>query len=189
MKRKTMNASLREKASFWARRVLSASRYCIIVAVICIFIAATILLVYGSFLTANIVTNWVSNPEVSSKGSKTLLLGLIELVDLFLLATVFYITSVGLYELFIAKLDLPDWLVIDSLDMLKDKLIGVVVVVLSVLFLGQIISWDGQRDLLGIGVAIASVIGTLTYFLNQKAKEHPSPLQRENTKSPQPEEE
>lgn len=45
------------------------------------------------------------------------------------------------------KIQLPDWLEIHTLDDLKDKLIGVIVVVLAVLFLGQIVAWDGQRDL------------------------------------------
>jgi uncharacterized membrane protein YqhA len=150
------------------KQILSASRYLIIIAVICIFLAATTLLIYGTFLTGDIILDLIATAKVSTKGSKALLLSLIELVDLFLLTTVLYIISVGLYELFIAELNLPPWLIITDLDMLKDKLIGVVIVVLSVLFLGQVISWDGQRDLLGFGAAIALVIGTLTYFLNQK---------------------
>jgi uncharacterized membrane protein YqhA len=150
------------------KQILSASRYLIIIAVICIFLAATTLLIYGTLLTGNIILDLIATAKVSTKGSKDLLLSLIELVDLFLLTTVLYIISVGLYELFIAELNLPPWLIITDLDMLKDKLIGVVIVVLSVLFLGQVISWDGQRDLLGFGVAIALVIATLTYFLNQK---------------------
>ena len=56
------------------------------------------------------------------------------------------------------------------LDDLKSKLIGVVVVVLGVLFLGQVIGWDGQRELLGYGAAIALVVAALTYFLSQQPK-------------------
>lgn len=98
--------------------------------------------------------------------SKTLVLGAIEVVDLFLLATVFFIISLGLFELFIDdSLDLPDWLEIKTIEDLKVKLVGVVIVVLAVLFLGQVVTWDGQRELLGYGVAIASVIGSLTWFL------------------------
>ena len=43
---------------------------------------------------------------------------------------------------------------------------GVVIVVLGVMFLGFVVAWDGTRDLLGIGVAIALVIAALTYFLS-----------------------
>ncbi|HSN46841.1 MAG TPA: YqhA family protein, partial [Casimicrobiaceae bacterium] len=114
---------------------------------------------------------------------------LIEIVDLFLLGTVFLIIALGLYELFISdKLDLPHWLVIRTLDDLKHKLIGVVVVVTAVLFLGQVVTWDGERDILGFGVAIAVVIAALTWFLATAAKKPgppkapdpgPAPGQRE----------
>ena len=87
-----------------------------------------------------------------------------------MLGTVIYIIAIGLYELFIDdQIQLPDWLEIHTLDDLKDKLIGVIVVVLAVLFLGQIVAWDGQRDLLSYGVSIALVIAALTYFLRGKA--------------------
>jgi uncharacterized membrane protein YqhA len=100
-----------------------------------------------------------------------LTLAFIEVVDVFLLGTIFYIVALGLYELFIEEgVGLPPWLVIRDLDDLKSKLIGVVIVVLGVLFLGQVVTWDGQRDLLRFGVAIAIVIIALTYFLGQRAK-------------------
>jgi uncharacterized membrane protein YqhA len=155
--------------------VIGASRYLIIIAVICIFIAAITLLVYGSVLTVQTVWETASKGQVSSKGAKALLLAFIELVDLFLLSTVMYITALGLYELFIHELPLPDWLVVTSLDTLKDKLIGVVIVVLAVVFLGQVITWDGDRDLLGYGAAIALVIATLAYFLKQKPEKLKQP--------------
>jgi hypothetical protein len=41
----------------------------------------------------------------------------------------------------------------------------VVLVVLAVLFLGHVVAWDGSRDLLGLGLAIAAVIAALTFFL------------------------
>lgn len=47
-------------------------------------------------------------------------------------------------------------------------LIGVVIVVLGVLFLGEVAAWDGERDLLRYGAGIALVIGALTYFLGQR---------------------
>ena len=40
--------------------------------------------------------------------------------------------------------------------------------VLAVLFLGQVVAWDGSRDLLGFGVATALMIAALTYFLSLK---------------------
>lgn len=154
-----------------ARRIISASRYLILIAVVAIFLIATALLIYGAAETYTLLNRLFSSGG-GGKGTKTLLLGAIELVDLFLLATVLYVIAVGLYELFIDdQLPLPEWLEIRNLDDLKQKLIGVVVVVMAVLFLGQLISWDGQRDLLGYGAAVALIIAALTFFTGQqKAK-------------------
>ncbi len=152
------------------RRFLAATRYIALIPSICIFLAGTALMVYGAIEAFQIMTHAFTE-EVSSKGAKTLLLASIELVDLFLLATVLYVIAIGLYELFIDdSLPLPHWLVIHDLDDLKEKLIGVVIVVLGVLFLGQVIAWDGTRDLLNHGGAAALVIAALSYFLSLKKK-------------------
>ena len=151
-------------------RIVAGSRYLIVVAVAGIFIASTALLVYGALQTYALAADAFGSP-ISGKGAKALVLAAIELVDLFLLATVMYVIAAGLYELFIDDtLPLPSWLEIHNLDDLKSKLIGVVVVVLGVLFLGQVIAWDGQRDLLGYGTAIALIVAALTYFLSQQPK-------------------
>jgi uncharacterized membrane protein YqhA len=152
-------------------RLIAGSRYLILFAVVAIFVAAVLLLLYGSVQTIQMIFETISGGSVSSKSAKALILTVIELVDLFLLATVLYVIAAGLYELFIDKaIPLPIWLEISDLDDLKDKLIKVVIVVLGVLFLGQAISWDGTRDLLGFGAAVALVITALTYFLSQKVR-------------------
>lgn len=150
-------------------RILASTRYLVIVPVVCIFVAAVGLQIYGAVGTFQAIGDAIAAGKVSSKGAKDLLLRFIELVDLFLLGTVLFVIAIGLYELFIDDtVPVPPWLEIHDLDDLKEKLIGVVIVVLGVLFLGQVISWDGQRDLLSPGAAIALVIAALTYFLSQK---------------------
>lgn len=151
-------------------KALGASRYLVILAVLGALLAAITLFVYGALETVQLVLTTISDGTVSRKGAKALVIEFIEIVDLFLLGTVLYIVSLGLYELFIdAEIRLPDWLTITTLDDLKNKLVKVVIVVLGVVFLGYVISWDGERDLLPIGAAIALVIAALTYFLNSKS--------------------
>ncbi|MBK6421456.1 MAG: YqhA family protein [Gemmatimonadetes bacterium] len=152
-------------------RALSGSRYLIIIAVLSTLVAATALLAYGAYETFAVLRGvWLADGS-GPKGAKGLILAFIELTDLFLLATVLYVIAIGLFELFVDdRLDLPNWLEIHDLNDLKDKLIGVVVVVMGVLFLGQVVTWDGQRDLLGYGVGIAAVIAALTWFSSQKPK-------------------
>lgn len=153
------------------KNILARSRYLILIAVAGAFLAATALLVYGAIEVIVLIQQTVAYGEVSQKGAKVLALAFIEMVDLFLLGTVFYIVALGLYELFIDDtLTLPHWLEIHDLDGLKNKLVGVVIVVLAVTFLGQVVTWDGTRDLLGFGAGIAMVIAALTWFLGSKGK-------------------
>lgn len=98
----------------------------------------------------------------------TLVVGFIEVADIFLLAVVLYIMSVGLYELFIDdNLPLPAWLVIHNLEDLKEKLVGVVIVVLAVFFLGRVIESEHPLDVLYLGGGISAVIASLAYFTSK----------------------
>lgn len=152
------------------QRFISTSRFLIIIPALGSFIAATTLLVYGAVKIVQLIGETLA-ADVSSKGAKTLALAFIETVDLFLLGVVLYIIALGLYELFVDdQLPLPAWLSIHTLDDLKNKLTSVVILVMGVLFLGQVVTWDGERDLLRYGGAIALVIAALTYFLSQRSK-------------------
>ncbi len=155
-------------------RLLSSSRYLIIIAVLGSFVASAALLIYGGIETVKTIFDLILAADFSSTGAKELTLTAIQLVDLFLLATVLYLIALGLYELFINDtIVVPDWLVIHSLDDLKEKLIGVIIIVMGVLFLGKLVAWDGKSDLLSPGLGIAAMISALTYFLSQKKKAKP----------------
>nr|WP_209019398.1 YqhA family protein [Chlorobaculum sp. 24CR] len=153
------------------QKLLSSSRYLVLIAVLGSFFAALTLLVYGGVSVFQIIADAIMHAEISGKTGKLLVLGFIEAIDLFLLGTVFFIISLGLYELFIDDtLPLPDWLVIHTLDDLKNKLIGVIVVVMAVVFLGHVIKWHGEQELIWLGGAIALVTAGLTYFVGSKKK-------------------
>jgi uncharacterized membrane protein YqhA len=152
------------------RPILNASRFLVIAAVLGSLAASMALFAYGAAETVVVIAETIAKGEISSKGAKVLALSFIEIVDLFLLGTVLLMIGLGLYELFIdSNLKLPEWLQIRTFDDLKYKLVGVVIVVLAVMFLGHVVAWDGSRELLGIGTAIALVIAALTYFLSGKS--------------------
>ena len=75
--------------------------------------------------------------DVVTQGTK-LKLTIVEIltaVDAILLGTVLLVIGYGLYELFIDEdLEVPLWLQVQDLDDLKSKLIGVVVAIISVIF-------------------------------------------------------
>jgi uncharacterized membrane protein YqhA len=93
------------------------------------------------------------------------------MIDLFLLGAVLYIVSLGLYELFIDdKLPTPSWLIVTNLNDLKSILIGVVVVLLAVTFLGYVVTWNGNSNILALGIAVGLVLLALGYLLGQGSR-------------------
>ena len=57
-----------------------------------------------------------------------------------------------------------------KIDDLKNKLIGVIVVVMAVVFLGHVVKWHGEQELIWLGGAIALVTASLTWFVGSKKK-------------------
>jgi uncharacterized membrane protein YqhA len=157
-------------------RLLAMSRYSIGISVVGTFLGATALLVYGVLethvLVRTVVGNWL--PGAAHSSDPPPLLAAVAAVDSFLVAVVLYFIAVGLYQLSFHPLPLPEWLVVHDLDELEDKLTQVVVVVLGIAFLGQAVTWDGHRDLLGYGAATALVIAALSFHLRRR-EATPSP--------------
>ena len=95
------------------------------------------------------------------------------MIDLFLLGTVLYIVAIGLYELFVDPgLPMPAWLRITTLDDLKERLLGVVGVLLAVTFLGSAVTWDGSANILALGLAVGVVLGVISLTIALLARAH-----------------
>jgi len=143
------------------------SRFVVGLPVIGLFVGAVTLVVLATVEVGRAVVHAIQG-DLSKKAA---VLEFIELADVFLLATVLYIMAMGLYELFIDDdVPVPAWLEIHTLDDLKEKLVGVVIVVLAVQFLGQVI---GETDALSLaykGGGVAAVIAALSYFLGKISK-------------------
>jgi uncharacterized membrane protein YqhA len=153
-------------------RFFSSSRYLVLLAVAGAFVAGTTMLAIGAVSVAQLISGLLLAGDFGSKAAKGLALGFIEAIDLFLLGTVFQIMALGLYELFIDDtIQLPHWLVIHTLDDLKHKLVGVMVVIMAVVFLSHVVNWHGEPEILYLGASIALVVSALTWFLDSKKRE------------------
>jgi uncharacterized membrane protein YqhA len=153
-------------------RFLAACRFLLVIPVI-----GCVLLTAGVVLTgvARIVTDgikFVQAGDFSAKAAKAMSLSVIEIIDLFLIGTVSYITAVGLYKLFIGgtEIRLPMRLQIENLKDLEDKIIGIIVAALAVAFLGHAAGGDEASALLNYGGGIALVIVALAFFMKQGGK-------------------
>jgi len=153
------------------RNVFAASRFVIGLAVLGSFVGSAILLVIATITLFRIAWNEIVNFDPDNLGGRPshidrLAVQLIEITDVILLGTVLYIVALGLYQLFIDQsLVLPRWLKVNDLTDLKRDLIGVVVVLLGVSFLGEVVNWEGENDVLALGAGIALVIAALGFIL------------------------
>lgn len=144
-----------------AKRIVGYTRLMAIVPCIGLFAAAIALTIVTLISTVE-VTVEVAHGSVTMSD---MLVEYIEFADFFLLAIVLYIMSIGLYSLFIDdSIPMPSWLEIHDLDDLKEKLIGVIVVVMGVFFLGKLIHGTDAQELMLTGFGIAAVILALAYF-------------------------
>ena len=92
-------------------------------------------------------------------------------VDLFLLGFSVLIASVGIYELFVGVLpNMPGWLRMEDLESLKGVLVKTVIVVLSISFMGRVVTWEGEENVLEYGIAIGAVVAALSFFLSVKGE-------------------
>lgn len=153
-------------------RILASSRYFTLVAIAGTFLGSSALVLYeAAVIGASLADVWRAG-DVSPKAVKLFAVGMIEAVDVFLIAIALYIISLGLYALFVDdRLPLPRWLLIRDLDDLKGHLVSVVIAVLAVLFLREAVAWDGTRDLFAFGGALAVVIVALTFYLHRMGGE------------------
>lgn len=105
--------------------------------------------------------------DVITEGTK-LKLTIVEVltaVDAILLGTVLLVIGYGLYELFIDEdLSVPVWLQVHDLDDLKSKLIGVVVAIIAVIFVGVYVDVDRADEVIAYGVGAGALVVGLAIF-------------------------
>ncbi len=147
------------------KRVLENSRYVVLIAVVSLLVAAIATFLWGAVQTFFLIGKFIATPMDTA-----LIVPIVQLMDLFLLGTVLLVFALGLHELFIQKLDMPEWLEIDDLKKLKGKLSDVVVLILGIKFLEKLIDSKSAQDTLMTGVGVAVVIGALVLFNYTAAK-------------------
>jgi uncharacterized membrane protein YqhA len=149
------------------------SRFVAMFAVLGTALSAIAVYIYGAAFVGVTVWEAVTHGAPSEDGLKHLTIQLVESTDAFLLGTVLYIVSIGFFQLFIdSDVDIPGWMRITNLDQLKSKLVGVIVVLLSVTFLGKVSNWQSGTEIAYLGVAIAAVIIALGYFGFRAHEDH-----------------
>jgi uncharacterized membrane protein YqhA len=148
------------------RKILGLTRYAVVVPAIASVIGALLLMAQGSLEILKVVVDAIANQGYL----KDTIVDVLTAVDAILLGTVLLVIGYGLYELFVdTELEVPTWLQINDLDDLKSKLIGVVVAIIAVVFVGVFVDVNRASEVAAHGLgAGALVIGLATFAFATK---------------------
>ncbi len=159
--------------------LLWESRVFIILAVVASVASALLLVLMGTrdiFLLFSEVIHVLSDRTLYEEFHKTAVTHIIGAIDFYLIATVLFIFGIGLYELFVSKIDYLErdtrsskLLVIHTLDELKEKLAKVIIMVLIVTFFKHALNlrYENVLNILYLGGGIL-LVSLALYFTHKK---------------------
>jgi len=153
------------------RHVLGATRYSVVVPAIASILGALLLMAQGSIEIVVAIIQSVAE----QRALKDTIVAVLTAVDAILLGTVLLVIGYGLYELFVdTDIKVPAWLQVRDLDDLKSKLIGVVVAIIAVVFVGVLVDSNRAADVLSYGAGAGALVVGLAVFAWATRKSPPS---------------
>ena len=164
-------------------RILAATRYAVVVPAIASILGALLLMVQGSIEMIRVIID----AAINGTKLKLTIVDVLTAVDAILLGTVLLVIGYGLYELFIDEdLSVPVWLQVHDLDDLKSKLIGVVVALIAVIFVGVFVDVNRSEDVITFGVGAGALVTGLAIFAYATKKDPSTKVSRKDFGSKKP---
>jgi len=152
------------------KRGLELTRYAVVIPAVAAILGALLLMVQGSIEMMVVVFEAI----FESSSLKQSIVDVLTAVDAILLGTVLLVIGYGLYELFVdTQIKVPAWLRVNDLDDLKSKLIGVVVAIIAVVFVGIFVDANRADEIIAYGVGAGALVAALALFAfaTNKSKE------------------
>lgn len=155
------------------RKIVGWTRFSVFVPALASMVGALLLMAQGSIAVVATVVRVIA----AQTPLKDSIVEILTAVDAILLGTVLLVIGYGLYELFVdSEIKVPSWLHIRDLDDLKSKLIGVVVAIIAVIFVGVLVDTTRAADVISYGVgAGALVLGLAVFAYATKKSSGPGP--------------
>jgi uncharacterized membrane protein YqhA len=148
-------------------RGLSLARLTVVLPVIVLVLSGVGAYIYGTAMAVHSVVDIAHHPFAEHN----LRLFLIE-IDLFLIGATLIIAAIGLYELFVARIDpansrrpMPDWLVMNDLNDLKARVISMIILVSAVSFADVLLEFGNELKVLYLAAGVGIFIIALTIYL------------------------
>lgn len=144
-------------------KFIAGIRFFMLIPIIGLAVAAFVLFVEGGNELVHLLVKMFV--EAAKTGTESdVIVEIVEVIHLFLVGIVLFLTSLGLYQLFIHILPLPGWLKMNNIEELELNLVGIVVVVLAVDYLSVIFE-EQEINMALYGVGYALPIVALAYFM------------------------
>ncbi|MDL1897196.1 YqhA family protein [Anaerolineae bacterium CFX7] len=143
-------------------RSLTLTKYIVLLGVIGLLIASLAGFVLATVETVKLVQYVIwhfADPELEIEE-----VYFIKLVDGFLVSTGLLVFGLGLFQIFIQPLNLPDALRFTTIGQLKSTLANIIVLTLAVSFLTFVQEGEDAQTILLKGAGIAAVISVLVLF-------------------------
>ena len=158
----------KSKTILFFETILFRTRYITFLAVVGSMLASIVLFMKATYDIVMVLTRF---NEIVHEESNYLLAEFVSSIDEYLFGLVLLIFSLGIYELFINKIDVvnkqkdsrPNWLKISSIDDLKSSLGKVILMILIVSFFQYSldIHYDSIGELLSLGLGILLISASL----------------------------
>ncbi len=153
------------------RRIFGATRFVVAIPAVAAVLGAILLMLQGSIAVVMAIVDTV----LFGATLKDTTVDVLTAVDAILLGTVLLVIGYGLYELFVdSGIDVPDWLHVNDLDDLKSKLIGVVVAIIAVVFVGVLVDANRAVDVISYGTGAGALVAGLALFSYASRKDRPT---------------
>lgn len=138
-----------------------------------VYIPVVVLVIASGAISVWAVINFGLSFDITALSEKELLIGVISMIDTFLLSILTLIIAISLYELYISPISehkqVPQSLIISSIDELKNKLAKVVYMILVVAFFKEVIQYNFSNIfeivLLALGILLLAMS---LYFVKEK---------------------
>jgi uncharacterized membrane protein YqhA len=141
-------------------RLVGASRYLMLVGILGL-IAGAMEACFWSAVNAYRVMHALLEREQYASG----VVGLLHMLDAFLVAAVLLLVAVGTYGLFIAPLhQIPEALVVQDLSALKARFASMLILLMTVTFVEHVLAWSDPWNTLVFAGSIALVSLTLVGY-------------------------
>ncbi len=142
-------------------RGLSLTQLTVVLPVVVLLLSGVGAYVYGTVYAVHSVIDIADNPFVPRN------------LQLFLIGATLIIAAIGLYELFVARIDpahtrrpLPAWLEMNDLNDLKARVISMIILVTAVSFADVLLEFASDTlDVLYLAAGVAVFIVALTIYL------------------------